>query len=161
MTEVAPQVDLLTGAFRRPWFEHLVARAVADARRRSLPLSLVHLDLDELQEHNDLHGQGPLDEVIGAIASRISAVVDGRGPIGRVAGGAFAVCLLGLSREQARGLAEQLHLGLSGPALPFGLTVSIGVATLRPAEVSGNLLEAAEQACLHAKQAGRDAVVSR
>ncbi len=43
----------------------------------------------------------------------------------------------------------------------FQLTVSVGVAGLRPGEPYGNLLEAAEAACVQAKQAGRDRVVVR
>jgi PleD family two-component response regulator len=43
----------------------------------------------------------------------------------------------------------------------YYLTVSVGVATLRRGEPWGNLIEAAERACLKAKQGGRDTVVSR
>lgn len=160
------QVDLLTGAFRRPIFEELLARAVRAARKSGLPLSLLYLDADELQEHNDSHGRDRVDAAISHLASQISELMDGKGPIGRLAGGAFAVLLPGTGLNEARELGErirtrapsQVHSSAFGD---FRLHVSVGAAELRSLEASGNLLEAAEQACLHAKQGGRDLLVSR
>jgi PleD family two-component response regulator len=71
-----------------------------------------------------------------------------------------------VDRESARALSERIrglvprrpHRSKSGE---YRLTVSVGVAALRPREGWGDFLEAAEVACLRAKQAGRDGVVAR
>lgn len=166
MSEVAPRVDLLTGAFQRGRFEELLVQLMAEARRTRSPLSLLHVDVDDLQEHNDVHGRDSLDAALSWLASKLSAVLDGKGPIGRVGGDEFAVALPKVSLEQARRLAETLRRTVPRTlhASAFGdyrLTVSVGVVALRPNEPVGNLLDAAEEACLRAKQSGRDTVVSR
>ena len=48
-----------------------------------------------------------------------------------------------------------------GDRVKTKLTLSAGVAGLRPQELPLNLLDASEAACTRAKQAGRDSVVMR
>ncbi|HEX9508574.1 MAG TPA: GGDEF domain-containing protein [Myxococcales bacterium] len=166
MTDVAHYIDLLTGAWKKEYFELQLARAVARAQRLRDPLSLVLVDVDQLQEHNDVHGATQLDDSIGWLATKIAEVVDGRGPIGRSGGGSFGTYLPTFTEDRALRLAQRLRRTVAATphASPFGdyhLTVSVGVATLRRGEPWGNLIEAAERACLKAKQGGRDTVVSR
>ena len=166
MSEHAPWVDIATGALRRDAFDARTADAVRAAKRNRAPLSVVWIDVDDLFEHNDVHGQEPVDGALAWLAEQVGSAADGAGPIGRVAGGAFAVLLPGVDRERARALSERIralaqrrcHRSSSGW---FRLTVSVGVATLRSHEPWGNFLEAAELACVRAKQGGRDGVVAR
>ncbi|HZA13355.1 MAG TPA: GGDEF domain-containing protein [Myxococcaceae bacterium] len=166
MSEHAPWLDTATGALRRGAFDAHTAEAVRHARRTGQALSLVWVDVDDLLEHNDLHGREELDRAIEWIVSTLGALVDGAGPIGRVRGGAFAVLLPGADRTRALEVSEgiralvsrQDHRSAWGD---YRLTVSVGVASLRGGEPWGNFLEAAEAACLRAKQGGRDGVVAR
>ncbi len=166
VSDVAAYTDLLTGAWKREYFELQLARAVATAQRLRQSLSLVMVDVDQLQEHNDVHGPIQLDDSIGWLAMKISDVVDGRGPIGRLGGGSFAVYLPTIGETRALQLAQSLRRAVASTSHcsnlgEYRLTISLGVATLRRGEPWGNLIEAAERACLKAKQGGRDAVVSR
>jgi diguanylate cyclase (GGDEF)-like protein len=166
VTDVAPQVDLLTGAYKRGRFEEEVARAVALAKRAKTQLSLVHVDIDDLQEHNDVHGRDALDQAVSWLAAKVSEVADGRGPIGRLGGDELAVLMPGVGIERAAELAEALRrlVPKTLHASSFGdyrLTVSVGVVALRPQELPGNLLDAAADACRRAKQGGRNAVCRR
>ncbi len=166
MTELAPQLDLETGAWKRAFFEAQLARAVSEAHSAKVPLAVLYVDVDNLQEHNDLHGQPTMNEAIARVAAKISDVVDGQGPIGRVGGGGFAVFLRNFTLERASRMGEKVRLGVPLALDAFGfresrLTVSVGVAISKRGEPWGNLLEAAEGACRHAKQAGRNAVVER
>ena len=166
MSRVAPHTDLLTGAWKKDYFESRLARAVSQAQRLRIPLALVHMDLDQLQEHNDLHGQSQMDRSLGWLAAKLSEVVDGRGPIGRLDGGSFGVYLRSYSLQPALSLAEMIRRAASGTVhhSAFGdyrLTVSVGVAALRRGEPWGNFVEAAEGACRKAKQGGRDGVACR
>lgn len=163
MSDVDPGVDLQTGAWKRQRFEAELGRHVSAAHRAHLPLSVLYVDVDELQEHNDLHGTPRGDELLSQIAELIAREVDGRGPLGRVEGGAFAIALDGLSEPQAVALAERIRRTISARLSTNGgrVTVSVGVAALRPFEPWGNLLEAAETACTRAKQAGRNTVAAR
>jgi diguanylate cyclase (GGDEF)-like protein len=164
--EFAPWVDLLTGAYTRPHFEGLLARAVRTAHQGHTPLVLLRLDVDDLQEHNDLHGQAALDTGLSWLASRVAQVVNGRGPLGRLGGDDFVVLLERVQLPESLQLAEEVRrsAGRVLHASPFGdyrLTLSVGVAALRPSEPWGNLMDAAERAVTRAKQAGRDTVALR
>jgi diguanylate cyclase (GGDEF)-like protein len=166
MSQVARHIDLLTGAWDKERFEAEFARVVSDSQRRRLPLAVVRIDVDNMQELNDLHGRDRMDGCLAWLAERIAAVTDGRGPIARIGGDDFAVYLPGCSLEDALRLAERLRRSVPTTlhASAFGdfrLTVSVGVAVNKRGEPWGNLLDAAEQACLRAKQGGRDAVASR
>ncbi len=166
MSDHAPWVDLLTGAWRREHFEEALSQAVSRARRAKTPLSLLWLDIDDLCEHNDLHGQDAVDAALAHLASRVAELLDGQGPLARVHGGAFAVILEGMGETAARALGERLrrlapktlHASAFGD---FRLTLSIGISPLRRSQPWGNLLDAVQEACHRAKVGGRDAVVSR
>lgn len=166
MSERAPHIDPGTGAFLRPHFEALLAAARRDASTARMPLTVLWVDVDEAQEANDAHGRGAVDAALSALAEDVSAVLDGRGPVGRVEGAAFASFLFAVTADGASRLGEALRRRFSARAFPseagpFHLTVSVGVAALRPGEPYGNLLEAAQAACVQAKQGGRDRVVAR
>jgi diguanylate cyclase len=166
VSEHAPWVDIATGAFRRAAFDAQTVNAVRKAKRSGAPLSVVWVDVDELFEHNDVHGREAVDLALGWFVSVLGDVVDGAGPIGRVGDGAFAALLTGADREQARAISERIRTLVQrrrhrSPQGWFRLTVSVGVASLRRHEPWGNFLEAAELACIRAKQGGRDGVVAR
>ena len=164
--ELAREVDLLTGAWNRERFQAELGVAVSEARKAHRPLALLWVDVDDMQEHNDAHGQDVLDTALGWLASKLSDIIDGQGPICRVGGDEFGVFIPNCSLERALRLAERIRRVIPSTAhassfSDFRLTVSVGVAALRQGEPWGNLAEAAENACRRAKQGGRDAVASR
>lgn len=166
MSELALEIDLLTAAWKQDFFEAALSRAVRAARKSGDHLSVIRIDVDDMEEHNDMHGEERMDEAIGWLASRVGEHVDGMGPIGRVDGDEFAVYLPSMPKEKAQALAERIRRDVprtlqSSQDGGFRLTVSVGVATLRSNEPWGNLFEAAGQACTRAKQGGRDSVVCR
>ena len=163
--DVVSEVDLSTGAYTRGAFEAALAQAVHHAHTCKEPLCVIWVDVDDLQEHNDLYGWERLDAALSSIAEVISNEADGGGPIGRVGGDAFAVALAGMDEEGARALAERIRRSTSSRLVPLApevrVTVSAGVVQMRRGEPSGNLLEAAEDTCIRAKQRGRNAVACR
>jgi diguanylate cyclase (GGDEF)-like protein len=166
VTERAPQVCPRTGAYLRPRFESLLATAVANAHQARLPLTVLWVDADETQEGNDTHGHEAMDAALSGLVDELAAELDGRGPIGRMEGDAFAASLSAVTPDMGARLAQGLRHRLAARAFhseagDFHLTVSVGVAGLRAGEPYGNLLDAAEAACVQAKQAGRDQVVVR
>ena len=166
MTKHAPHVCPLTGAYLRPYFESLLAKAVSDATLARMPLTVLWVDVDETQEGNDAHGREPMDAALSGLVDELAEELDGRGPIGRMEADAFAASLYAVAPDMGVRLAQGLRRRLTERRFRsetggFQLTVSVGVAGLRPGEPYGNLLEAAEAACVQAKQAGRDRVVIR
>ncbi|HYO70852.1 MAG TPA: GGDEF domain-containing protein [Archangium sp.] len=166
MSKHAPQICPSTGAYLRPHFESLLAKAVSDATLARMPLTVLWVDVDEMQEGNDAHGREVMDAALSGLVDELAAELDGRGPIGRMEGDAFAASLYAVTPDMGVRLAEGLRQRLADKAFRsqtggFHLTVSVGVAGLRPGEPYGNLQDAAEAACVQAKQAGRDRVVVR
>ena len=133
---------------------------MTQARRARQPLAVLYLDVDDMQELNDLHGREVVDEALAELCERVCQTLDGRGPLGRVDGGSFAVLLVGCGADEAVHWAERIRGAVAESATPR-LTVSVGVAVLRRDEAWGNLLEAAEGACRRAKQGGRNFVAAR
>ena len=156
----ASVVDAETGAYVRRYFEGLVHQAVVDSRDSTAPLCLLWVDLDELTEANDLHGREAVDAALALFAQTLARVLEGRFPIGRVAGGAFAALMPGVDLAAATAWAEKVRAA-GQPGTGFTLRVSCGVAAFTGAEPYGNLLDAAEAACTRAKQGGRDQVARR
>ncbi|HYX90633.1 MAG TPA: GGDEF domain-containing protein, partial [Myxococcaceae bacterium] len=77
MSEHAPWVDIATGALRRDAFDARTAEAVRAAKRSRAPLSVVWIDVDDLFEHNDVHGQEEVDGALAWLAAQVGSVVDG------------------------------------------------------------------------------------
>jgi diguanylate cyclase (GGDEF)-like protein len=153
-------IDAHTGAFLRGHFELLVEQHVREARKKRSPLSLLWVDVDEVTEANDAHGRDCVDAALAVLVQTMSDVLDGKGPIGRVQGAAFAALLPGLKLEAALAVAEKVRAAQAAVKTRPALRVSCGVAVHQPSLPWGNLLEAAEAACTRAKQSGRDAVAS-
>jgi diguanylate cyclase (GGDEF)-like protein len=131
-----------------------------------MPLTILWVDVDETQEGNDAHGREAMDAALSGLVDELAEELDGRGPIGRMEGDAFATSLYAVTPDMGVRLAEGLRRRFTEKRFRsetggFRLTVSVGVAGLKPGEPYGNLLDAAEAACVQAKQAGRDRVVVR
>lgn len=159
-------LDLETGAYNRGWFHALLSEAVSRAHREEAPLTLVWVDLDDTAVLLDEEGAGAVQLALDHVAQAISRAVDGLGPIGRVDDDALAVLILGAGLPHSTRLAHAIRREVAATAvqLPGGprrVTASVGVALLRPHEPWGNLAEAAEAACIRAKQGGRNRVAPR
>lgn len=166
MSERAPQVDVATGAYLRDHFLGLLSDAVAAAHREDGPLALLYVDLDETAVLQGEWGQEAVESALAQLAVAVSAAVDGLGPIGRVEDDAFAVLLVGCTPEHAARVARDVRRAAASTEVQsrsgtFRFTASVGLVSLRRAEPWGNLLDAAEEACTRAKQAGRNTVVQR
>ena len=165
--EHLPHLDLETGAFQRGWFLSLLGDAVVRAHRDEVPLVLLWIDLDETALLYSERGQGAVEAALSSVAQSISHAVDGLGPIGRVDDDSLAVLLVGVSLPHAMRVAHAIRREVAARAVVgdegarFPVTASVGVAALRPHEPWGNLADAAEEACTHAKQGGRNRVAPR
>lgn len=125
--------DPLTGLANRASFnEHLddaIRRAARDGRR----LAVIGIDLDRFKEINDLRGHGAGDEMLGALASRLSRCVGEGEFIARVGGDEFAaVKKLDDDDDALAAFLARLEATMVGPMFIDGLelatSASFGVA---------------------------------
>jgi diguanylate cyclase (GGDEF)-like protein len=155
--------DDLTGIANRRHFFDLAARELAAARRDGHGLLAMMLDIDHFKNINDQYGHQVGDEVIQLVAERLSRFAGPDEIVGRYGGEEFAL-LMPAGDDDARTVAERLRAAIAeGPVPtrvgPMTVTVSVGVAHLRPrdADVSA-LLGRADRRLYDAKRGGRNRV---
>lgn len=160
--------DSLTGIANRRGFSELLHGAVAEAGRRRQALSLLMIDVDHFKAFNDRHGHHVGDHVLRLVATALAHLPGGMKSASRFGGEEFAVLLPNIGIEEALVLAERTRalLGarrfiMRGTGEPLGqITVSVGVAELRPREAADHLVRRADAALYRAKRAGRDRVIA-
>jgi diguanylate cyclase (GGDEF)-like protein len=159
------RLDGLTGVANRRWFDVRLAEGWRSHAREKIPLSLVVLDLDHFKLLNDRRGHGAGDVALRQVAGVLRASARSEDDLpARLGGEEFAVLLPRTSGEQAMLVAERIREGVRrldvpNPDAPGDiLTVSLGVASATPGVggLAQGLLDAADDALYHAKNAGRD-----
>ncbi|MDP8911451.1 MAG: sensor domain-containing diguanylate cyclase, partial [Actinomycetota bacterium] len=144
--------DALTGLHNQRFFHETLAREVARAGRYGRSLALIVLDLDDFKQVNDRLGHLAGDDVLADIGRRLGDVIRSADIACRVGGEEFAVIL----PESRRADAEQLYARLENSlasraeARVGRLTLSAGVAELRPNEDAKDLFQRADDALYRA-----------
>ena len=158
--------DPLTGLFNRRYFEESIDSLLMVAKRDSVPLSLLMLDLDHFKRFNDNFGHDAGDYVLKEISGVLINTIGDDDVVCRLGGEELAIIAPGLNAQQAMALSaticanvEELHLNLKGLSLGK-VTVSIGVATFPDSRVEqADLVKYADVALYKAKDYGRNRAV--
>ena len=155
-------LDALTGMHNRRYFHETLAREVARAHRYQRDLALIVFDLDDFKAINDRVGHLAGDAVLAGAAERVSTVVRTADIACRVGGDEFAVVLPESSLDDADQLSRRIQQVVS--ASPIGqagiVSLSAGVARLRPEDDARSFFERADGALYRAKEAGKAQVVA-
>lgn len=156
--------DGLTGACNRRHFTVLATAQLDVARRNHRPLVVMMLDIDHFKRVNDSYGHAVGDEVIRAVAQVLRRQVRSPDVFGRYGGEEFAVVQSEVHGDPLE-IAERLRAAVAavavpGPDQPIRVTVSIGVAELKPDDDLDTLLVRADRALYEAKGAGRNRVAA-
>lgn len=155
--------DRLTRVMTRAAIEESLRQAILDAHRTQRPLTVVFFDIDHFKRINDEHGHSAGDEALRTVAERTRNRLRATDLCGRYGGDEMLIGLPGARLEQGAMVAEYLRRTISsnpptvnGRMLP--LSLSMGVAELRPGESFDQLLERADAALYASKAGGRDRV---
>lgn len=157
--------DELTGLHNRRHLFYLAEREFTRARRNSRPIAAMMLDMDRFKQVNDTHGHTVGDEVLQAVARRLTANVRTEDILGRYGGEEFVAILPETDRTKAREIAERLLRAICEEPIattrgPVNVTISIGVAgTCEDLPDPMTLVDQADAALYTAKRAGRNRVV--
>ncbi|MEW9625831.1 ligand-binding sensor domain-containing diguanylate cyclase [Rhodanobacter geophilus] len=151
--------DELTGVCNRRRFLKLAEGVRCNAG--PAPACIALLDLDRFKRINDEHGHLAGDEVLRSTAGVICQQLRAGDLVGRYGGEELVLCLPNNSGEQAMAVAEQIRLSLRATRIwheghAITITVSIGVAELRPDEGMTSWLSRADSALYASKHRGRD-----
>ena len=155
--------DVLTGCFNRAHALEILDAELSRARRSNAPLSVVMFDVDNFKKINDAHGHTCGDAVLAAVGQRIRHVLRRSDVRCRYGGDEFLVILpetpdAGALRvgEWLRTEIEQIQVQSLERLRP---TISVGVATAHPGEMTATaLVDRADRALYEAKAAGRNCV---
>jgi diguanylate cyclase (GGDEF)-like protein/PAS domain S-box-containing protein len=163
--------DRLTALASRPWFEELLLREWAGARREGRRISVLLFDIDGLRSYNETFDRASGDSCIRQVARTIgSSYRRGVDVTGRWENGCIAV-MVGQGDAKAvthyAGVVAQrvvdLHIHHPRAAVQKYITVTTGIAGCSPGKTEADvraLLLAAENALRDAKREGRATVRS-
>jgi len=153
--------DVLTGLPNRALVEDRLTQALALATRHDQRVALLLIDLDRFKTINDTHGHHAGDELIIAVAQRLSRIVRASDTVGRIGGDEFIVVMPHVDNiGQVHSLAQRIIDELSEPFTLFGSDVwsgaSIGLALAPKDGVDRlELMRKADIALYEAKSGGR------
>ena len=159
--------DPLTSLANRKYFDLALTKAISDAASGE-PLSLMMTDIDHFKNFNDSYGHLTGDQVLRLVAMSLKHNVKGQDIAARYGGEEFGVILPNTVLRSAVTVADHIRRAVMTKELMkrstgehLGrVTISIGVATLRPGDTVASLIERAD-ACLYAaKRSGRNRVIS-
>lgn len=156
--------DTLTNLYNRRGFFELGRREVERTRRFNRPLSAIMVDMDHFKVINDTFGHANGDQVLRLVAARLRNNVREIDVIGRYGGDEFTLLLPETDLFIASSVAERLRQIVSETPVMVGedsirIAISLGVAKLAPdTKDLAELVDSADAALYHAKQAGRNRV---
>jgi diguanylate cyclase (GGDEF)-like protein len=145
--------DALTGlANRARILQHLAGSAGQDGT------ALLFLDLDGFKQVNDTLGHDVGDELLRAVAGRVSSCVRGIDLVGRLGGDEFTVALANCGEEEAVASAERVIEAISGefrldPNI-VSISTSVGLALGGPGIDAAELIRRADLAMYRSKEEG-------
>jgi diguanylate cyclase (GGDEF)-like protein len=159
--------DALTGVHNRRYFGRALKAMIEEARKSTLPLTVLVLDVDNFKSVNDAHGHTVGDSVLKEVVERIRPVLRSTDILSRYGGEEFAIILGDTPALHGIGVAEQIcadiaKLPMLSPKGSVFITVSCGVATLdgqeEPDKSADGIVARADQALHLAKKEGRNRV---
>lgn len=151
--------DTLTDLANRALFLEHLETEIARAGRNGSGFAVHYLDLDRFKAVNDTHGHAAGDELLCAVAGRLTDVTRPADSVARFGGDEFAILQRDTeSGEAARVLAERIIQAVTRPYTLGSHTVSVGVSVGIAYRVAGAgseaLLVRADRALYRAKGEG-------
>ena len=153
--------DGLTGLPNRALISDRIEQLLARSRRTGGAGAVLFVDLDEFKSVNDTLGHEAGDQLLQAVAARLTAGLREVDTVGRLGGDEFVVLVDDESRLAAQLLAERLLELLRQPfeiecsPTPILITASVGAA-VGVRDTAGELLRDADMALYAAKAAGKN-----
>lgn len=157
--------DTLTGVANSNGFEDALEREWFIARKKRLPLSLMHLNVDYFHLYNKIYGVKAGDQVLIKICDLLKNLLSQEYYLARISGPTFALIMPNVDSEEALNLGNKIVLeiqALNIQHLHSGcsdrITMSIGISTVSEDNFNEpwDLTEATDYALYQAKHQGKN-----
>ena len=163
--EELAELDELTGSFNRRCIMRMLDDEIARANRSKAPCSIALIDLDWFKRVNDHYGHPTGDEVLRTFAITVFANIRDIDKFGRYGGEEFLLVLPDTPDDEAVRTLDRLReiiadLDWSAFSPGMQVTISAGVAMLKPDETADTFLARADRALYAAKAQGRNRISS-
>lgn len=155
------RIDALTGLPNRRAFDERIRQSHEAFAEGEPGFVVALLDVDHFKRFNDDHGHATGDRVLEVVAKVLRRSQRGTDHVARFGGEEFVVLLQRVSEEQALTVIDRQRERIGKASLMLdgknlSITVSAGVAEVRPGESISSVLERADRALYAAKAAGRN-----
>ena len=156
----AASYDALTGLADREMFEKYLAQTLIKAERSRQSAAVLLLSLDRFRSVNATFGNIAGDQLLRAVAHRLSGCVRSRDLVSRFGGDEFAVMVENCQPSQLPELAEaivrQIELPFPLDAGEARISVSIGIATYPDCGTNVEMLTHMARAALNVAKRDRN-----
>ena len=159
--------DSLTNLYNRRYLSEISEELLLLAKRQTIPLSVLMIDIDKFKNINDTYGHDVGDEVIKLLANSLIKNVRQSDIVARLGGEEFVVILSDsdidnaqIKAEDIRKNIEKLEHKLENSTI-IKFTVSIGVSgyDIENDFSFDKVLKKSDEALYEAKESGRNKVV--
>jgi diguanylate cyclase (GGDEF)-like protein len=153
--------DYLTGIDNIRSFYEDGALEMERCRRNRVPLTIVYMDINDLESLNDALGHRVGDRALQSAASAIRDSVRMTDIVARIGGDEFAVLLPGGDFSQSSTVIERLHTAVSNVLSDKKWPVTVTTAAITYLSVPDSidhLVKSAEESMMIAKQSGTNAI---
>jgi diguanylate cyclase (GGDEF)-like protein len=152
--------DPLTGLANRALFLDRLQHALSATGRHRAPLATIVLDLDGFKEINDSYGHSVGDELLCAVAKRLTDAVRSVDTVARLGGDEFALVIEDVDDAGKEIAIERVKRALAAPFLIQGQPRQIGgsfgmVLSRGNIDSPDDLLRRADMAMYEAKRKGK------
>lgn len=156
--------DMLTGLVNRSELEKKLHHFIKDNRETDLQNAFMYIDLDRFKVVNDSCGHFAGDVVLKEATKIMQSCIRSTDTLARIGGDEFATILYKCDTEQAMKIAKEICKSIEQYRFHHGsecfrIGASIGLVMIDknwPSTTS--LMQAADNACYEAKEAGRNRV---
>lgn len=154
--------DPLTGLANRMLFNDRLEIGLINAQRSNSKLAVIYFDLDHFKTINDTLGHDTGDELLIAVAQRISNILRTNDTLCRLGGDEFSIILHDISSvSNVESVTRKMIIAFAEPFLcnqhELSISGSIGISLYpQHTQLKDQLKQFADIAMYHAKQAGRN-----
>ena len=159
--------DPLTGVYNRRAYDNQIVKTLEAVRAGVLKTcSMAVFDIDHFREFNNAYGHLAGDRVLAYVARLTRETLRSDDLVFRYGGDEFVILMPNVNLRAAANVAEKVRRSISAvefklfknSELTVAVTISVGVAELKPEDDAAGFFARADQAMYQAKEAGRNRV---